>query len=141
VAAVAWQALDAKRRRLPHWGDEKRRRAHPTRKERATRRPVRWPTQMPLRQTRGGDRSGPDAGGCHKAQATGTGRKACRAGAPEYQPATPRGRRFRSRYGVRTHAPRVLARGNARGSRWGCHTGALKSAAGLPQRHRNKLAQ
>ena len=49
--------------------------------------------------------------------------------------------RFRSRYGVRMHAPRVLARVNARGSRWGCHTGDLKTAAGLPQRHRNKPAQ
>ena len=40
---VWWQALDAQRRRLPHWGCEKRRRAHPARKEPATRRPVRWP--------------------------------------------------------------------------------------------------
>ena len=35
------------------------------------------------------------------------------------------------RYGVRMHAPRVRARGRARGSRWGCHTGTLKTAAGV----------
>jgi len=89
---VSWQALDAQRRRLPHWGRGKRRRAHPARKEPATRRPVRWPTSCRCGKRASGDRTGPDADGCHQAEATGTGRKACHAGAPEYQPATPRGR-------------------------------------------------
>jgi len=31
--------------------------------------------KMPLRQTSGGDRTGPDAGGCHQAEATGTARQ------------------------------------------------------------------
>ena len=103
--------LDAKRRRLPHWGCEMRRRAHPARKEPATWRPVRWPTKrhcgkraaetVPVRMT----------GGCHQAAATGNARKACHTCAGWYLRSTPCGRPVPDRYGVRMHAPRVRARG------------------------------
>jgi len=106
-----WQALDAKRRRLPHWGCEMRRRAHPARKEPATRRPVRWPTRC-----RCGKRAAATVPGRMRAAATKQQRLATHA-----RPATraPGGisaqrrvaGRCRSRYGVRMHAPRVRARG------------------------------
>jgi hypothetical protein len=106
-----WQALDAKRRRLPHWGCEMRRRAHPARKELATRRPVRWPTRC-----RCGKRAAGTVPVRMRAAATKRQRLATHA-----RPATraPGGisaqrrvaGRCRSRYGVRKHAPRVRARG------------------------------
>ena len=97
-----WQALDAKRRRLPHWGCEMRRRAHPARKELATRRPVRWPTRC---------RCGKGAAGTVPVRMRAAATKRQRL-APHSRPATraPGGisaqrrvaGRCRSRYGVRS---------------------------------------
>jgi hypothetical protein len=106
-----WQALDAKRRRLPHWGCEIRRRARPARKEPATRRAGALADKMPLRQRSGGDRTGPDAGGCHQAQATGNARKACHTCAGWYLRSTPCGRPVPEPVWRAKHAPRVIARG------------------------------
>jgi len=73
-------------------GTRKRRRAHPVRKEPATRRPVRWPTRLPLRQASGGDRTGPDAGRLPPSLRVAPPGKACHTGAHGYQPATTCGR-------------------------------------------------
>ena len=87
----AWQPVDAKRRGC-RTGDVKRRRAHPVREEPATRRPVRWPPTCHCGKRSGGDRTGPDDGRLPPSLRVAPPVKACRAGAPEYQPATPRGR-------------------------------------------------
>ena len=54
----------------------------------------------------------------------------CHTGAGSYLPETPVRQAGAVLYGCEA-APRVRARGRARGSRWGCHTGALKAAAGV----------
>ena len=54
----------------------------------------------------------------------------CHTGAGSYLPETPVRQAGAVPYGCEA-APRVRARGRARGSRWGCHTGAMKTAAGV----------
>jgi len=118
--------LDAKRRRLPHWGcgnvGERIRSARSLRR----RGPVRWPTKRHCGKRSGGDRTGPDAGGCHKAEATGNARKACHTRAGWYLRSTPCGRPVPVPVWRAKHAPRVRARGRvvwqpSTRSGGGCH--------------------
>ena len=116
--AAWWQALDAQRRRLPHWGREKRRRARPARKEPATRRPVRWPTRC-----RCGKRAAATVPVRMRAAATKRKRlappgKACHACAGSYLRATPCGR----------PVPDPVWRAHARADRvspWPCRVAAV----------------
>jgi len=105
-AATRRQALDAQRRRLPHWGLETAASATGTQGA-CDAAAGALADKMPLRQAIGGDRSGPDAGGV---------REACDRHRPSRRVAralviiSPKRRaagRFRSRYGVRMHAPRA----------------------------------
>jgi hypothetical protein len=141
--AAWWQALDAKRRRLPHREREKCRRARPARKEACDAAAVALADKMPLRQTGGGDRTGQDAGGCHQAKRLATARKACHTCAPECLPATPCGRpvpepawRARARAARDSPCPGRGRRPTRSGG--GCHTGDVK-CGGVRIRHARSL--
>ena len=66
AAVILWQAIDAQRRRLSHWGLETAASATGTQGA-CDAASGALADKMPLRKASGGDRSGPDAGGVREA--------------------------------------------------------------------------